>query len=136
MIPLPRIGILSASLAAFLMLSSCREADIVAPGTTWHLKEVNGRDVAQGNGVTLMIPAQGELRGHAPCSTYGAAWSGIESDFRPERIHSASIACPRLAAEKAYLSALSRVTSAEVSSQELVLAGPGVTLLFTPNPSS
>ncbi len=136
MIPLRRTGVLATAAMAALVLAGCRGESLVAPGITWHLKEVNGRDVANETGVTLLIPSQGQLRGHAPCSTYGAAWSGVEADFRPERIHSASIDCPRLDEERAYLSALSRVTSADVSRQELVLAGPGVTLLFTQNPRS
>lgn len=136
MTALHRNRILVATLAVLMALSGCRGTDIVAPDTTWHLKEVNGRHLPEDTGVTLLIPSKGELRGTAPCSPYGAAWSGVEADFRPERIHSASVKCPRHAAEKAYLAALSRVTSADVSRQELVLAGPGVTLRFTQNPSS
>lgn len=121
-----------AALLTLLLAVGCREETIVAAETTWEVRKINGISVEAPDRATLRVPELGKLHGTAPCNTYGGDWSGVEHDFRVLRVSTTRKACARLDAESTYLSALSRVTSAELSGQQLTLSGPGIQLEFAP----
>ncbi|CAN5124943.1 hypothetical protein BH23CHL9_BH23CHL9_13670 [soil metagenome] len=83
-------------------------------------------------GSTLFFDSH-SLSGRAPCNSYGAEFEFDGEAISVGQILQSLIGCSDgvEAAETAYLSALSRVTSASIEGGELVFTGPDVELRFT-----
>lgn len=72
--------------------------------------------------ITLDLSSRGRISGQGPCNTYSATQTAPYPWFEPGPIASTRAACPDLAAERAYLAALSRMQLAEVSGPVLILS--------------
>ena len=79
---------------------------------------------------TLAFPKIGMIAGEAPCNSYRAAMHIPYPWFGTERIITTKRACPDLAVETAFLSALQEATLAEVGPQELILKNEAGDLLL------
>jgi heat shock protein HslJ len=70
---------------------------------------------------TLRFTHAGEITGQAPCNTYFAARTVPYPWFGMEGIGATRMACPELAAEAAYFTALEDMTQADVTGRTLAL---------------
>ena len=70
------------------------------------------------------------VAGQGPCNRYSGERVGLAPAFAVDALGATKMACPELALEADYLAALSAVTQVEESESRLVLAGPGVELVF------
>jgi heat shock protein HslJ len=134
-----------ATLSIATLLTSCGfatattpavQSDVALDGGTWVLTDgtVDGRtiDVPQGSRITLTREEQGRVGGSSACNGYGAT-----VDIDGERV-SFSItggglmgcADEVMAAERHYLEALPRTTTATRQDARLSLSGPDVALTF------
>jgi len=106
-----------------------------APGR-WHLVQNGGADPsAATQAITLDLSTRGLISGRGPCNAYSAPQTAPYPWFAPGPVTSTHRACPGLAAEQAYLAALSQMSLAEVSGPVLILSNDaGETLEFRPAP--
>jgi heat shock protein HslJ len=121
---MPRFLPAAILLAAAMALPA--SADVhVAP---WVLQSLDGGVVAVE--VTLDLADPERVTGQAPCNRYFAGRSGTPPAFRLEAIGATKMACPELALEAEYFSALAEVTAIEETEDRLVLRGEGTELVF------
>lgn len=100
-----------------------------AAGRTWKLVELDG--AAFPARATLTFPEEGRIAGEGPCNRYSGAQTVPYPWFRAEKIAATRRACPDLAAETAYFSALEAMTLAEVAGDVLILrTGDGREMVF------
>ena len=109
---------------ALLVLGGC--ADETVSGYTdsdavWRLIEMDGAPVTAE--ATLRFPAEGQVSGTGPCNGFTARQEVPYPWIAIEAIASTRRACPDLAAESAYFSALGKVSQAEVLGDVLILRG-------------
>jgi heat shock protein HslJ len=91
------------------------------PGTVWVVETINGQPFAAR--ATLGFPEAGRIAGQAPCNRYGGAQTASWPGFAATEVFATRMACPELAAEGAYLAALSAMTQAALDADgRLVLS--------------
>jgi heat shock protein HslJ len=88
--------------------------------SAWVLRSMDG--VASAVPITLTLDRSGTLGGQAPCNRYSAVLSAPYPWFEVSGLKVTRKACPDLAQEAAYLSALQAMTLSEVSGDMLVLS--------------
>lgn len=91
-----------------------------AGGKTWTLHEIDG--TAFSATATITFPEEGKITGEAPCNSYFAAQRQPYPWFEATEIGTTRRACPDLAQETAFLTALSEMTLAEVTDTTLILS--------------
>ena len=117
--------------------------DAFVPQGSWQLAaaEVAGPQVPilDDHPVTLTIEGP-EIRGRAACNTYGGLLTIADGGVEISELGMTAMGCaePAMSAERAYVSALSAVTSIQADGGQLVLRGPEVELRFDalPEPST
>jgi len=94
---------------------------------TWVLAEIGSMDVAPD--ATLSFAEPGRITGTAPCNSYSATMSVPYPWFEATEIVVTRMACPELAAERAFLDALAAAAYSEVLDDTLVLSNDDGPLL-------
>ena len=108
--------------SAFFGLWSCGDETLSgygATGVVWQWAELDGQSVAAR--ATLIFPEEGRIEGEAPCNRFSGVQTVPYPWFKAERIAATKRACPDLAAEAAFLEALSEMTLAELAGDVLIL---------------
>jgi len=121
------------ALAFVAMLASCdKDETLTAYGAgdrLWLLAEIDAEPFA--GTATLTFPQPGEMSGAAPCNSYAASQTAPYPWFAPGPIRATRRACPALAAEGRFLTALAAMTLVEVAGEVLVLSNDeGEMLVF------
>ncbi|MDK3020222.1 META domain-containing protein [Pseudodonghicola flavimaris] len=117
---------------ALLGLSMCAaEPDGFGPADrVWQLTSLDG--TAFTARATLSFPEDGQIAGEAPCNRYSGVMTTPYPWFDAGQVVSTRRACPELAAEQQFLSALSTMHSAERDGDVLILRAPaGREMRFT-----
>lgn len=114
-------------------LAACRaDENLRAYGgadRVWTLKLLNSAPFPAR--ATLTFPKEGEIAGEGPCNRYFGAMKAPYPQFTAGPIGSTRMACPEMAAETAFLTALEAVTLAEVAGDTLSLSAPdGLQMVF------
>ncbi len=114
-------------------LTACRADETVraygGADQVWTLKELNGATFP--TTATLTFPKAGEIAGQGPCNRYFGAMKSPYPWFDAGPIGSTRMACPNLAAETAFLSALEAATVSEVAGDTLILSNTdGLEMVF------
>lgn len=127
-----KLGIVAA-LPAF-MLGACQGDETVraygGADRVWVLTELDGRPFP--GRATLTFPDIGQVAGDAPCNRYSASMTVPYPWFETGPIAVTRRTCPDLAAETAFLEALSATTLSEVAGDTLILSNTdGLSLVFT-----
>ena len=106
-----------------LALLACKDETVAGYGaldTPWRLVEIDGQAFpAQ---ATLRFGTDGEISGSAPCNRYFGRQTAPYPWFAAEELGTTRRACPALAHETAYLSALAAMTLSEVAGDTLILS--------------
>lgn len=137
------------TVAALLLLAACGgsaeptgpviegDGDAVSPAGAWVLVDAEPSiDVPADARVTMEVVAEGDawqVGGTSACNSYGGTVVTDGDTWRGQGYGGTDMGCdePRMAAERAYLDALTAVdTWAHPSQDELVLTGPEVELRF------
>ena len=121
-------------LIALLGLDMCGKDETVAgygaADKVWQLTALDGAPFVAT--ATLRFPEPGQIAGEAPCNRYSGAMTTPYPWFDAGQVISTRRACPELAAEQAFLSALSAMSEAEVSGDTLILRNEaGREMVFT-----
>lgn len=127
------------TLPLIFALSACQADETLsgygAAGVTWRLTSLDG--AAFSARATLEFPEPGKISGAAPCNRYFGAQTAPYPWFKIEGLGRTKRACPELAQESAYFSALSEMTLSEVTGATLILSNDaGREMLFTAAPSA
>ena len=125
--------VVAATLAAIALITGCQGDETLraygAADRIWTLKELNGAPFTAS--ATLTFPQVGEIAGVAPCNGYSATMTAPYPWFEAGPIAATRRSCPDLAAETAFLKALTEATLAEVADDTLILSNPdGLTMVF------
>lgn len=120
--------------AAALTLTACSADESIAAygasGKVWTLVELDGAPFAAT--ATLTFPEPGQIAGRAPCNQFFGSQTAPYPWFETGPLGSTMMACPDLAAESQYLTALSEMTLSEVSGPTLILSNDaGRSMVFT-----
>ena len=108
---------------ALSVLGYCKDETVTGYGgaeAVWHLESLDG--AAFPARATLMFPAEGELAGEAPCNTYSGRQTVPYPWFAAEAVAATKRACPKLAEEALYLTALAEMTLVEVLGGVMILS--------------
>ena len=110
-------------LIALLGLNMCGTDETLAgygaADRVWRLVELDG-DPYDAT-ATLRFPEPGRIAGEAPCNRYSGVMTTPYPWFDAAQVISTRRACPEMAAEQAFLSALAAMGEAEVSGDRLLL---------------
>ncbi|MGJ8615214.1 MAG: META domain-containing protein [Sulfitobacter sp.] len=122
-----------ASLISLLLLAACQKDESVraygAADKEWRLIELAGKPFNAK--ATLTFPETGRIAGMAPCNSYGGTMTVPYPWFEAGAIAATKRACPDLAAETAFFSALGAATLSEVLGDTLILSNPdGLSMVF------
>ena len=97
--------------------------------STWRLVELDGTPF--GATATLDLSEPGRISGQAPCNRYFADQTAPYPWFQAGAIAATRRACPELALEQAFLTALAEMSLSEVSGDILILSNDaGRQMLF------
>jgi heat shock protein HslJ len=100
-----------------------------ASGKFWSLSEIDG--AAFGARATMEFDEAGWIKGQAPCNRYSAQQKAPYPWFEVGPTMATKMACPDLAAESAFFTALSAMTLSEVGNTTLILSNDaGRTMVF------
>ena len=106
-----------------LALGACKYDETISGYTdtksTWRLVELDGNPFPAR--ATIAFPSKGKVTGQAPCNSYGATQTAPLPWFKLEQIISTKMACPDLAAEQRFFSALGEMTLAETLGDTMIL---------------
>lgn len=122
------------ALCALLALSACMSDETISAfvpaDTTWRLTRMG--DAAVSTRATITFPEPGRVAGQAPCNRWFAAQSVPYPWIDIGPIGATRMACPDLADETAFFTALEAATLVEVSGDTLILSDDtGPLLEFT-----
>jgi heat shock protein HslJ len=95
-------------------------AGYVDPSAEYHLVEIDGEAISLWT--TIAFPAAGEVVGQAPCNRYFATQTAPYPWFSVDGIGATRMACPDMAAETAFFTALQDMTLSEASGDTLILS--------------
>lgn len=111
-------------LTSVLALAACDKDETIyshgGAGGEWHLQSLNGAAFAAT--ATMRFEEDGAVVGQAPCNMYSTQQSMPYPQIAFGPVRSTRMACPDLAAEQQFLSALERVTRADVEGDSLTMA--------------
>lgn len=110
-------------LALLLLVAACqRDETLTSYGAegTWRLTHVN--DQTTEIPATISFAADGQVQGKAPCNSYSALQTAPYPWFALTPIAATKRACPDLALEQDFLTALAKMTLSEVSGDILILS--------------
>lgn len=98
--------------------------------SVWRLTLIDGAEVAAE--VTLDLTEEGRIAGQGPCNRYSGPNQSALPELRIGPMISTRMACPEMALEAAYFSALSAVTGAVLGKDDLLVltADDGRSLVF------
>lgn len=100
-----------------------------ASGKVWALSEIDG--VAFSARTTMEFDKAGWIKGQAPCNRYLVQQKAPYPWFEVGPAMATKMACPDLAAENAFFTALSAMTLSEVGNEVLILTNDeGRTMVF------
>lgn len=100
-----------------------------ASGKVWALSEIDG--AAFGAPATMEFDKAGWIKGQAPCNRFSIQQKAPYPWFEVGPAMATKMACPDLAAEIAFFSALSTMTLSEVGNTTLILSNnAGRTMVF------
>ncbi|GAA6199641.1 META domain-containing protein [Aquicoccus sp. SU-CL01552] len=121
-------------LIALLGLNMCDKDETLAghgaADRVWQLVELDGAPYVAT--ATLHFPEPGRIAGEAPCNRYSGVMTTPYPWFDAAQVISTRRACPEMAAEQAFLSALAAMDEAEVSGGTLILRNAaGREMVFT-----
>lgn len=118
-----RLTVLAVAVLAVAGLATVCQADKTGAGfgaaLTWRLTELAGQPLS--GGVTLSFAPADRIAGKAPCNRYAASMTAPYPAFKTGPILSTKMACPNLAEEDAFFTALAAMSQAEVSGDTLIL---------------
>lgn len=119
--------------AILAALGACRNDETLraygGADRVWTLKELGGAQFPAT--ATLTFPKQGEIAGQGPCNRYFGAMDVPYPWFDAGPIGSTRMACPDMAAETAFLTALESATLSEVAGDTLILSNTdGLEMVF------
>ena len=98
-------------------------------GKVWSLSEIDG--AAFGALATMEFDEAGWIKGQAPCNRYSVQQKAPYPWFEVGPTMATKMACPDLAAENAFFTALSAMTLSEVGNTTLILSNDaGRTMVF------
>lgn len=107
-----------------LTMTTCQADETISgyadPDAIWMLTDLNGQSPK--SEITLTFPEKGKIAGRAPCNRYFGTQSKPLPWFKTGPIASTKMACPNLAEESKYFTALDTATLAEVSATTLILS--------------
>jgi heat shock protein HslJ len=120
--------------AALLFAASCTADETVAAyggaDRVWTLTELDGAPFSAR--ATLSFPDRGRIAGQAPCNRYFGTLTAPYPWFATDMLGSTKMACPDLAQEDAFFSALAAMTQAETLGNTLILrTDDGREMVFT-----
>ncbi|MFB1024000.1 MAG: META domain-containing protein [Octadecabacter sp.] len=95
-------------------------AGYVDPSAEYHLVEIDGEAINLR--ATITFPSAGEVVGQAPCNRYFATQTVPYPWFSLDGIGATRMACPDMAAETAFFTALQDMTLSEASGDTLILS--------------
>ncbi|MEX2652697.1 MAG: META domain-containing protein [Acidimicrobiia bacterium] len=133
--PLLALGIVG------LIVTAC--GDPAEPGSiegAWQLETgtLDGEPIPLVEGHPITLTIEGEtVGGTAACNSYGGSYTLSDGEVTFSALFQTEMACfpeETMAAENAYLEALSRATSARAGDDFLALTGDGVELAFVELP--
>lgn len=105
-------------------MTTCQADETISgyayPDAIWMLNDLNGQSPK--SEITLTFPEKGKIAGRAPCNRYFGTQSKPLPWFKTGPIASTKMACPNLAEESKYFTALDTATLAEVSATTLILS--------------
>lgn len=126
-----------ALLAAIFLLLTQAQTDHELAGTSWILKEYGAENapqtVLENAPVTLVIDSEGQqVSGSASCNNYSGGLTVEGSSFLVDMPISTTKACmePVMGQEQDFFTALSAITTFELSEGQLILSGSGQRLVF------
>ncbi|MBQ0749546.1 MAG: META domain-containing protein [Roseovarius sp.] len=108
---------------ALSVLGYCKDETVTGYGgaeAVWHLESLDG--AAFPARATLMFPAEGELAGEGPCNRYSGRQTVPYPWFAAQDVTATKRACPELAEEALYLTALAEMTLVEVLGDVMILS--------------
>jgi len=112
-----------ALIAGLFGLSQCGKDETVggygAADQVWELTELDGTAFAAR--ATMTFPEPGQIAGQAPCNTYSGKMGAPYPWFETEQMAVTRRACPDLAAETTFLTALEEMSLSEVSGNTMIL---------------
>lgn len=124
---------LPALLSLSLPLSLCQGDETVArygaADRIWELRDLNGS--AYPATATLTFPAPGRIAGTGPCNSFSVAMTVPYPWFEATDFAATGRACPVLAQETRYFTALADARISEVLDSTLILTGGGIEMVFT-----
>jgi len=104
-------------------LSQCGKDETVggygAAEQVWELIELDGATFAAR--ATMTFPEPGKIAGQTPCNTYQGTMDAPYPWFETEQMTVTQRACPDLADETAFLTALDDMSLSEVSGNTMIL---------------
>ena len=120
--------------AMVLTLTACRADESIAAygasGKVWTLVELDSDPFTAT--ATLTFPAPGQIAGRAHCNRFFGSQTAPYPWFETGPLGSTKMACPDLAAESQYLTALGEMTLSKVSGPTLILSNDaGRSMVFT-----
>ena len=118
---------------ALLFGTACVEDESLAKygasGKVWSLSEIDG--AAFGALATMEFDEAGWIKGQAPCNRYSVQQKAPYPWFEVGPTMATKMACPDLAAENAFFTALSAMTLSDVGNTTLILSNDaGRTMVF------
>ncbi len=110
-------------LLAFLAMTTTAAQAQTPPVTEWELLAIDGKVVDFP--ATLILGADGEVSGKAPCNRYGGRNLSRLPDLQLGPLAATRMACDRLAEEQVFFDALSAMTRVDqLDTRTLILTGP------------
>jgi len=101
-----------------------------APDPAWPLTLIDGQ--SPGFSATLSLDQPGFVRGRGPCNGYSARLTGTLPAVALGAIRSTKMACPDLAAERAFFALLGGIDTIIATQTALTLSGNGHVMVFAP----
>ena len=118
------------------LLGYCKDETLTGYGAsdqTFVLIEIDGQPFA--GSATITFPEEGLITGEAPCNSYRATQEVPYPWFKAGPITATKRACPDLALETTFFTALSEMTLSEVSGPNLILStAEGRSMVFRAAP--
>ncbi len=105
---------------ALMTLAACQPADRPGAGSVWSVDTIAG--VPFTADATLTFGENGALNGKAPCNSFAGRIDGAWPDIRLGGFRATLMACPQLAAEAVFFTALATVRHGEMIDGRLVLS--------------